>query len=418
MKVPSSRQKIYKSRVNDAWEALRNDIKLWLPKLPEQSQIKHHVEQFLCFCEDAHKCLQTQATEFPNWQEEQDKDTFIISVTGKLTGEWLILRQVAGQYLAGSPYLEKLETLELEIAQHYQTLRKALPSKVRARVSESSPLVYLGRIAEMSIFNQNAPILISIPFAAGYSDEGHFASHHEVSHAVFEQIPALFCELKLKVMNSLLTNEPKPTSAQKILYKTILGWLNEIVADLAGTALAGLGFCSSALDTMVEPDAAVGITDTEHPVALIRPYIHLEALKYISSANEQQDVDNLQGQIEAVVGECLKYRFKSTPALMIVSLKTTQEELSKVVECILATQLDALAGKSLGDVLKSICNPSQPTPSTQPEPIPWGHIEENCNDFVLELPDTSPDYGIPIVSRRGLCEIVFGPNSPICMNHR
>lgn len=405
---------LYKDRLNAAWEGLTKDVERWRDTLPEDTAIKHHLGQFRVFCEEAHRCLMEA---YPNggW----GRLTFRSLVIGVLTSQWMLLRQVASQRLPGHPYQEGLEKFDRQAADNYRRLSQVLPQEVGKHLSLSPPLLYLGRLAELTLFGPNAPAVLSVPFGVLYEGEGRSARAipHEVSHAVFKQLSSFLPELKRQVLNFLAGTQPN--RQQEVLHEMIMGWLDDIVADLVGTALDGPAFAQSALWITVSSDATVGITDEEHPVPLLRPYVHLEALKHLTKKEpgygqaHAAGIESFKDEFSKVVGTRLSRRFESVPALTVISLKTVKDEMVKVIEPVLDSKLDALGGMSLGEVLVA-CAASKPgdTDVALPgwgeiadEKQEWGKIsEEECQQLVLDLPDSlRPEHATPTASSLAIC---------------
>ena len=109
------------------------------------------------------------------------------------------------QRTADSLHLETLEDLDKFAGDCYQRLLYAMQKECQlTNLSTSSPLVYLGPIARLFIFDEEAPCLISAPFGAvNISDSdgqklGRQTIPHEVSHAIFEQISGLTERIKIE----------------------------------------------------------------------------------------------------------------------------------------------------------------------------------------------------------------------------
>jgi len=395
----SKRYALYKSRVNAALDGLVRDVETWQMSLPEDTAIRHHVVQFGKLCTRAYDCLM-RAFQSSVWGSADERTTFSSLVVGVLTSQWMQLRQVAHQRIPGSPYQQKLEKHDQEAATYYHRMRLALPEGARKQLSLSPPLIYLGRLAQLTLFSRKAPTVLTVPFGAPYSEQTALAIPHEVGHAALEQVPGLFVELKRRVQSALVSTQPD--QQQKALHDMILGWLDEMVADSTGAMLGGPAFGKSALWIMVCPDETVGITDAEHPVALIRPYIHLETLKFLWGS-DHPDVKALEDEIDEVVKDYLDRRLESGPILTVVSLRTVRDEMVKVFRYVLDSKLDVLEGKSLGDVLRD-CATAGPVDADVDLPA-WGEIsDEECRQLVLELPDSLRlDYATPEPPRLKVC---------------
>jgi len=410
------RLRIYRERIVSAEDGLNQDIGIWHQSLPE-SAIKHHVEQFGIFCKEGLKCLMKVYEKKSGSTSKEKELTFKSLVIGTLTSQWMLLRQVASQHLNESPYCEALQPLDELATRDYYRLRGALPKKVQEHLTPSPPLVYLGRLAELTLFNPQAPAVLSVPFGAAYQDEqSNLAIQHELGHAAFDQLPGFLPELKRIVLDALahsdLSVSPQLDPQMATVHDVITEWLREMVADMAGTALAGVQFATSALKITVTPDATVGITDKEHPVALIRPYVHLVVLKYLYSKNpnhpnfKQADIVDFEQELSDLVGTRTRRRFESIPALTIVSLATIKREMVKIIEIVLDKKLQALDNFSLGDILLK-CSNLDPE-HMEVANIEWGKVSDaGCEQIVLKLPHPlHPDHATPAASGLEICCIL------------
>lgn len=403
----SPRELVYKDRIDSAWRSLLDDIDGWHNSLANaDTAIRHHVRQFKVFSEKAHDCLM-EAYDRGGWRAFDGRITFRSLVVGTLTAQWMSLRLVAHQRLAGSPYQQFLDDCDRDAAEYFQRLRLTFGEEVRSQLSSSPPLVYLGRLAELVFFTRNGPPVLTLPIGAPYDPLSRLALAHEVGHGVFDQLTGFLPELERRVWDHLQLAQPN--RQQLVLYGMIMGWLNEIVADLVGTALVGPSFAESAVRLTVSPEATVGIADDEHAVPLVRPQIHLEALDYLSdqvSGYEETygaEITAFKDHFEAVVGVRFSRRLESIGALTVVTLDDVRNALVNVLQPVLTSQLDVLGGKSVGQILAECATPAvEITSVALPE---WGEIsEEECQHFVLNLPqDFSPDHAAPAASRLQIC---------------
>ena len=278
-----------------------------------------------------------------------------------------------------------------------------MPEEARKRVTVSSPLVYLGSIAEVTLFSRDAPSVLSVPFGA-LDDKHPFSREisrdtipHEVAHAVFNQLSDFIPELELKYLSSARTDDQQ----LQVLHGVIREWLNEMVADMAGTALAGPDFARSAIRIMALPDEAVGIADARHPAPFIRPYIHVATLEHlkVELKVEEAKVRPLKDELDQVCGDRMKARFESCPDLTVVTLETVKDEMIKAIEVINNISLDALGG-NLGDILKNCTqgSPSAQLVPNQKERLPaWSESVGKGDKFVLRLIGSlRPEHATPV----------------------
>lgn len=418
-----TREALFTQRLNAALDGLQDDVDRWRESLPAGTAIVHHISQFGALVDKAYTCL-IQAYQTLNAGRSDDQERLFESlVIGALTSQWMALQQAASQRLASSPYAAALAQFDKEATRDYERLRQALTESARAHVSQSPPLVYLGRVAQLTLFH-NAPSLLSVPFGAMakveksrrfQDDRVALAIPHEVSHAVLESVPDWQCELRRKVVDALARQES--TGGQVVnpqhlaLWHMMMDWLSEIVADMAGTALSGVAFAQSGLWITVSSDDTVGVTDRTHPVALLRPYIHLATLKHLAQhvttfgEAHAAEISGFENNLQTVVGERLKRRFESTPKLMVVSLQQVKDELDKVVNQVLSTSLEALAGQSFGQVLLECATQDAPS-GDRLTPLPeWGAVADTeCEQFILDLPSAMrPDLATPEVFPLNVC---------------
>lgn len=398
-------------RTDIARRSLLDDMQRWQKKLPKENKlIRHHVGQFALFCQQAHECLM-KGYDQSNLVSSEDRNQFETQVISLLTSQWMLLRQVVSQRLKSSPYRSDLAKLDREAARYYHAIYQALPDVARQQLSVFPPLVQLDRTAELVFFNdqkQKAPALISVPFGVLYDESGQsrLALAHEVGHAIFNRLRSFLPQLSDKIKTDLPQAVTRP---QEFLRQAILDWLGEIVADLVGTSLAGLAFGESALFVTVSPDTSmVGITDKNHPVALIRPYIHLQFLEWLdekldTDQTRHDGINKLNEKINRLAKPFLLRRFESTPALAMISLEEVKTEMEKIINLILnQSQIKLLGDQTLGEILFTSAKNSQ----VENEPPDWENIElpswseiseEECQQFVLDLSNMlPPDYATPI----------------------
>lgn len=493
----TNRLPLYTGRIDAAWDGLKKEMALWeqiLDSTQEQNYlIHHHVVQFQAFAREAYDILVSQQRQ----ADSMEKEDFRGLVVGVLTAQWLLLRSVVVQRVAGCPYLPRYlfslglpfakeldngalslrlreefqhqgnplstsvaqvevnqagrnwsiidgnklyavwhinQTLNVyadslglylldEIAKdYYLRLRTVLlpilkenKDKLDQRYRDNplvgfAPLVHLGNLAELTVFNRRMPLMISIPFGAlpgmTESDKIRMSIPHEVGHAVFAQIPELIDEIKQKVKQQF--DEANMSRQQQVLYTMALNWTEEICADLIGTALAGENYALSARWIMASSDTTLGVTDGTHPPSLMRPIIHLLALGKIEQKAGYQLFENvrqeLQKQIAQVDASLLNRQFKSIPALMFVKMETISNVLTDLVQRILEVKLSLLGDLKVGELLVRIAETKIVSPSG--EPTAWGKIPDNeREEFVLDFPTTplAPTYATPGVSSSPIC---------------
>ncbi len=386
--ISKVRESIHEKRVASEQAALLYDVAIWKATLPEHTVIRHHVEQFEVLCKWMFARLVTLYDPL-RWNLEQSTfNSLIISV---LSGKWVLLRQAAIQRTANSPYLETLEDLDKFAGDCYQRLLYAMQKECQLKdLSTSSPLAYLGPIARLFIFDEEAPCLISAPFGAvniSDSDGQKLCRQtipHEVSHAIFEQISGLTDELRSKT--AFLLAEGDQNIRQKCIHPVLLSWLDEIIADMAGTAVAGLDFARSASTIMIMPDRTVGLANSDHPIALLRPFIHAWTLRKIDSGPSTRSdlIGGFEGFLEQITSAYLDKRFESLPAVVSVTMREVRDELHKLVNLIWKTNLETLNNHSLGAVFNSACKAEVRSIAMQNLPA-WGKPQKTEDEFVFRL---------------------------------
>ena len=350
MKVLEKRQQIFAQRVTSERDSLLSDIAVWKGALPAGSVIQHHVQQFEVL---ATRILSSLESLYDSERlQDLDRSTFESAIVSVLTGKWVKLRQVVLQRVPGNPYASTLQELDGMAEDAYERLRLALKEVGKLEdLSSSPPLVYVGPLARLLLFDEHAPYLIGTPFGAVNAGD-EFARDlcrqtipHEAADAIFEQIPEVLDELKFEAGRQLA--EPEPNRRQGAIHSVILNWLGEIVADMAGTALGGEDFARSAAIIMTMPEKLIGKTDDTHPTPLLRPFIHAWTLQKISSETSSA----VDSQVNRISSEYLARRFESLPALISVSMEEVRPELIRLVALIWDSPLKALDNHSLGEVL-------------------------------------------------------------------
>jgi len=381
--IIQAREEIQLRRVNSEREGLLHDVEIWKGVLPPDSMIRHHVEQFEQLCTgmfDRVGSLYDQK----RWKlDEPTFDSLVINVLG---GKWVLLRQAVIQRTENSPYLKTLNDLDAIAEDCYQRLNTVLRNKCGLLdLSNSSPVSYLGPIARIFLFDEEAPCLISTPFgAANESNElGQELCRqtipHEAAHAIFEQIPGLTDELRVKTASALATS--KVGKRLRTIHPVMLNWLDEVIADMAGTALASLDFARSASVIMTMPEKTLGITDETHPIPLLRPFIHLWTLQKTSpeTAPEFEEILNA-----IVSNDQLDIPFESLPSIVSVSMREVRDELYKLVDLIWKTNLDTLNSHSLGEVFSAVAEMKVSKRLAQELPA-WGELRKGDPEVVFRL---------------------------------
>lgn len=425
----SNRSKQYETRLDAAWNTLLADIRHWQAARAKNPMVRHHIKQFEKFVTRAFDALinDHERNDASNPAEVLD---FRALVIGVFTTQWSLLRNVAQQRIAGSPYRDGVIQLDEIVKQNYARLYTVVNPKLKVdkqnRHLPSSPLltfaplVYLGNAGELTVFNRRVPLMLSVPLAALPGTPGaelaQMAIPHETAHALFSQIPELLEEIGSKlddalhngVIRSPLTGKAL-TARETLIYRMTFEWIEEICADLFGTALAGEAFARSARWAMLSSEDTAGITDKTHPPTIIRPLVHLLALSTMESENKrfeetrkqfQDEIDQASAQGSGELS--LNRRFRSVPALIFVRLATVSTILSDVVTRILPMQLATLNGAALSSVLREIYALKEATlPADAPLPA-WGEDPTITSEsFVLDFPaELFPSYTTPGVTVR------------------
>ena len=434
----------YRSRIKAALAGLQKDMDLWSKAIADDGStrvLRHHVEQFRNFTTDAYRLLlgedmvdstARQTVEFhPLSPQEADREDFREMVAGVFTGQWLLLRNVIVQRVAGSPYRGEdensgIQALDADARRYYQSLYKVLNAKLgdsnnllnwryRNRpLVRFAPLVHLGTGIQLAVFNRRTPLIISVPVGAlpdmPSSAMTRMAIPHEVAHAVFVQVPELIEEMERKARERL--DAKAPPRQRRVLYDMVLNWMEEICADLVGTALAGEPFAESARWIMAGPDLALGVTSRTHPPAIMRPVIHFLALARIEQNVEAPLFEALRKEVSAsgIDTNLLARQFRALPALMYVDLGTVYDALVDVVRDLLDTELTILGGVTLGALLAEIYRThreaAHDSEVSSEELESWGKISDlEAKEFVIDMPSSpvTPAYVTPGVSIHPFC---------------
>lgn len=424
----------YRDRLDTAWRSLRKDIvERWRNiDFGEDKVIAHHIQEFEKFSKSAYERLKSSP---PSTLESED---FRAIVIGVLTAYWNLLRQVATQRLENSPYREDLKELDQLSIRDYHRLRTVLPQQLKGKVSTCAPIIHLGDISMLTIYNQQ-PLVLSTPINAIDRDDpnaerSRASISHEIAHAILIQVPEILDEL-----NSHLSSIGENLSGlRKVLNNMIVGWLEEILADMIGTTLARDIFVVSAIWITATSETNVGLADDKHPPTVIRPFIHLKVLEHLeqldlykSPAREEQiaqlkdsynkKLENLSEQfMEQTVGNRLERQFKSIPALTFITLKDVKEALEETVILLLKSKgeqgslpLKALDGETIGDLLTECAQHADIQPADN-QRVPWGDIPtEDSENFILPLPgNLATIFHTPMTLSKGICDWL--PFLPFC----
>jgi hypothetical protein len=397
MNLPD-RNELLDLRIKSEHRGLFKDIELWKNSMEEGTVIRHHIYQFELLCRLMLEQLKESTTFRPERWSKMDPSTFRSLIISVLGGKWHLLRQVAEQHSASSPYLATLQDLDQFADGCYQRLYAVLKDMCHVeKLSRSSPLVYLGPIARLFLFDEQAPCLISAPFGAANDDDKNGKElcretiPHEVGHAIFEQLPGLLDELRFKTETGL----KKPKSKKIALIRSIiLNWLEEMVADMTGTALDGRRFADSALQLNIMPDQMVGITDGYHPIPLLRSFVHGWVLKQIAPGSAAAFDEHLN----LITADFIDRPFESLPAVITVTMREVKDELLTIAAQVWNCKLKSLDRHTLGEVFQAVYQTAAGDPRTPPA---WGTLTEGSDEVIFRLvgPNRplSPLPGLPLL---------------------
>ncbi|MBD2093575.1 hypothetical protein H6F90_00200 [Trichocoleus sp. FACHB-591] len=447
LRNPETLDELYANRLDTAWDSLYQDIQRWQDAMGDtDGVITHHLQEFAKFSRHAYLALiPSQPSETGDQSSKQsnqinqslgdnlDAQDFRAVVIGVLTAYWTLLRQVAAQRLPGSPYYTHVQQLDQLSIQYYYRLRQALPSDLQAQIVPCAPIVHLGDMSMLTIYNRQ-PLVLSVPLNAiddnPNAQKSQAAIPHEIGHAIFLQIPKLLEELS----NKLKEKQKGLSKQQQILAEMINYWLEEILADMIGTALASDAFLISAIWITATSEANVGLADQEHPPTVIRPFIHLKVLEYLEAHNQStisqlkqtksdytNTLDDLRQQfIMKTVGNRLERQFKSIPVLTFITLDDVKNALEETVELLLkpstdpdALQLAALDNQTIGDLLINCAQQTNVLISNNQLNY-WGDLQaEDLRQFSLPISgNLETIFNTPMTISKRICDWL--PFLPFC----
>lgn len=387
---------------------LREDINLMQKMFIADNSIHHHhLEQFKVIVEKLPDKLMEQYEASDAIQSESSRYMFKSLIVGVLVSQWIILRDVVQQRLPHYPYYDRLHGAEKKAVDFYNRLYAVLPIDKRANVSKSPPIVFVGKDREVAVFNQrHAPAIISVPFEGLYpedniddilrTNEGNKVEQmvvgavaHETGHAIFTRLPAVLEELNKKVEKQF----ENVSEHEKPILKTILGWLEEMIADCTGTALEGVRNGDSAIWVTIGPVQFAGIGSDTHPPFPLRPISHWRTLVYlakeIQSGSWNNQAAELKNKIDAIYADLFLVRFESIQALDVVTLDEVRLLMIDVLDYILEKcKLSELSNKTLGEFLVDSVNLDEPAKLA---PFNWGNhfLDE---DHILDIPAMTIDH--------------------------
>ena len=395
-------------RADQAENTLLKDIEAWKQVFTPDSLIQTHINQFGKFC-------QTKLDHFRKGHgklNQYELDLKVILI-GALNNQWGSLRHVAEQHLTGTPYHKDLIKLNQETDQYYHRIYQALPPSLQDKLTSNTPLVYLGHTAELTLFNNEnlkAPALISVPVGAIYDPYSRLAIAHETGHAVFSRIPEFIPQVVAKVQACLDTTYPNSDPQTRILRQTMLGWMDEIIADLVGISLVGSDYIESSLYVMAVSESEIETTDSAHPPAVLRPQVSLNFLKkYLQSQISIANVAPIEGRVTAFIASSSiadRY-FRSFPAISTITLKDVLDEMNKVIDCVVKTEISEKV--SLLDVLVNCATSKTPDKESEVtnKDLNWGEISfEDDAPFFLDLTNMlPPEFTVPMVFSDLWCKL-------------
>jgi hypothetical protein len=364
--------------LNVYWEGLVSDMERWQDQMPEDTAIRHHIGEFRTFFEGAREPLFDADPGGGGCEAPDDPPRFKTRVVGALASQWMLLHQVASQRLGDSPYQEDLGHFDRQAGSEYRRLSHAFGVQTREHLSESLPLVYIGSLKSFSFWRLNGPAMLALSLSAPYDEASARLLSSGVSHAVLEQLPGLVAELRLSVHRELGLDEPDRQT--RILNELVLRWLHQILIDLCATALGKLDFAESTLWPGAFVDDMASIADAKQLPFCFRPYVHLQALKYL----KVDGIGQFEEQVREEVGPRLECRLKFPSAVTLLPLRAVQEKVDQVVEAVLDAPLQALGGESVGAVLME-CAQEGATSNPEGDLRPWRKLTpEEYRRFVLD----------------------------------
>lgn len=447
----------YSERIDSAAETLLADIALWsAPEMQESlaandpnGMMLHHIQQFQYFAVSALELFDEQSRYSTYSSEQAD---FRALVVGMLSTRWSLLRQATIQRVGGSPYGKRICELDKKASTYYFRLRNALGNMAGAEKAKSmrpfAPRVFLGRVANITIYNRTVPLVLGVPVGAAFQPMGQddhinpseLAMAHEIGHAFLLQLPGVLTDVQRQLedqWNISLAAQSQLHRSQA-LRRMMVGWCEEVLADMIGTALAGPEFVESALSVMATPEGEIGLTDGVHPPAPVRPFIHIkvlehlvdttprassdgswgspenrpdlvpqsaalpaktselraEAEKYVGGSRPlelQARADRVRTQSESIFDPHLGRQLRSLPTLAFVTLSDVQQQLEEMVNFVLttATLRDLGEGKTFGEFLVDCYRLRHEEIADEKEA--WGMPVLGADEFALEFspfPDT------------------------------
>lgn len=160
---------------------------------------------------------------------------------------------------------------------------------------------------------------------------------------------------------------------------------------------------------MASSQETTGVTDETHPPSIIRPIVHLLALRTIGQGGEHFETIRQQfvGEASRAVAQdtgasSLNRRFRSVPALMFVRLETVSDVLTTIVNHILEMRLEIMKNKSVTEILREIRDSNKTSLPVEAKLPAWGDDPSISEEtFVLDFPaELLPSYTTPGVSIR------------------
>jgi hypothetical protein len=420
-----------KYRLNPSLKNLIADIQRWENCDTTTNVMRHHVRQFRIFCEQIHAQLLAdygvarKKGDQPDlvgddWQWEEDQLIFESRVINTLNEQWQILRDAAMQHITGSPYAAALNTLERRMSRLCARLEQALPSRPDGHIFASPPVLYVGEGTRIQ-FIGTAPAVISVSLGAlsdtnpkrgeapaqlphsGTGDGTLIALHqdasendasalsiaHELGHLACESMPHLIDDLKTKLREKWRND----TAQMAALHDVMIGWTEEILADMFGTALEGYDFAVSASKLALAPESLFVLGDSEHPIRAIRPFVHVDLLNYFAKRqvpmnHSRSAVERLEGSLTNFITPLLGRRVSLNDSVTVLTLDIVREQLQRMTQLILSAKPAAFQGRTVGEVLVAcVASAAIDEPAGDPELLDWGEtsIAEVAGQ-VLRLP--------------------------------
>ncbi|HWQ12699.1 MAG TPA: hypothetical protein VNL77_07865 [Roseiflexaceae bacterium] len=327
--------------------ALRDDILIWRDAVAEPAEARMAAE-FAAFSDEVFAYAGSRLRE--SRLDDVGAGMYRRNLSELLQTHWIIARESLHQH--GGPRSKILVGLDRAAQGYYERMRRAAPT----RLPTARLFVYLDELPALTRLALPGYGWIGVPLFSLTTDTVWEAQAipHEVAHYMLGVADGLEDELREAFQQALVKSARSPAS------RAVQIWTDcrdEVICDVLGVLLAGADHADSIQRRILAPRQFMLVGDGRHPPPIVRPLIHIAALRQLAVHLDDDQLRARAGELEARWRDAypdLEAELYHEQISGAVDLTTVGELLllvDGVVEAICQTRLRSLDGKSLCDAL-------------------------------------------------------------------